>query len=78
MLFRSRGDPHVKNADKKLLVAMVEATDDTYIFSKSIKSLTRNTLEMEGSCMPMDGRHNGRNHMPIFSHHRQIMTTLIL
>ena len=42
-----RGDPHVKNADKKLLVAMVEATDDTYIFSKSIKSLMRNTLEME-------------------------------
>lgn len=26
---------------------MVEATDDTYIFSKSVRSLTRNTLEME-------------------------------
>ena len=42
-----RGDPHLKIADKKLQVAMVEATDDTYIFSKSIQSLMENTLKME-------------------------------
>ena len=42
-----RGDPHFKNANLKLQVAMVEATDDTYIFSKSIQSLTENTLKME-------------------------------
>jgi hypothetical protein len=42
-----RGDPHFKNADIKLQVAMVEATDDTYILSKSIKSLVQSTLKME-------------------------------
>ena len=42
-----RGEPHLIEAEQKLLVAMVEATDDTYIFSKSIKSLVENTLIME-------------------------------
>lgn len=43
------GNPHFtdKDTNKKLMVAMVEATDDTYIFSKSVQSLTKNTLEME-------------------------------
>jgi len=42
-----RGDPHVKDAESKLLVGMVEATDDTYIFSKSLPSLVKHTLAME-------------------------------
>lgn len=42
-----RGEPHLRDAEHKLLVAMVEATDDTYIFSKSIESLVQNTLIME-------------------------------
>jgi len=42
-----RGDPHVKDAEIKLLIGMVEATDDTYIFSKSLTSLISNTLAME-------------------------------
>ena len=42
-----RGEPHLIDARQKLLVAMVEATDDTYIFSKSIESLVKNTLVME-------------------------------
>jgi len=40
-------DPHVRGADTELLVGMVEATDNSYIFSKSLVSLVRNTLEME-------------------------------
>lgn len=42
-----RKDPHSPDARVKIQVAMVEATDDTYIFSKTIESLQRNTLEME-------------------------------
>lgn len=42
-----RNEPHFKSAEEKLLVAMVEATDDTYIFSKSVGSLVENTLKME-------------------------------
>ena len=42
-----RNDPHLKIAESKLLVGMVEATDDTYIFSKSLPSLIRSTLVME-------------------------------
>jgi hypothetical protein len=42
-----RNEPHFKNAEEKLLVAMVEATDDTYIFSRSVDSLIENTLKME-------------------------------
>ena len=42
-----RGDPHTKDADTKLLVGIVEATDDTYIFSRSLASLIVNTLAME-------------------------------
>lgn len=42
-----RNEPHLRDAEQKLLVAMVEATDDTYIFSKSIESLVKNTLIME-------------------------------
>ncbi|KAF8157253.1 hypothetical protein B0H34DRAFT_798547 [Crassisporium funariophilum] len=44
---KKREDPHFDRANLELLVAMVEATDDTYIFSKSIDSLIKNTLEME-------------------------------
>ena len=42
-----KGDPHLKDARNSLLVAMVEATDDSYIFSKSLESLQRNALAME-------------------------------
>jgi hypothetical protein len=42
-----RNEPHFRDAGKKLLVAMVEATDDTYIFSKSVHSLVGSTLKME-------------------------------
>ncbi|KDR65054.1 hypothetical protein GALMADRAFT_82330 [Galerina marginata CBS 339.88] len=42
-----RKDPHTPDARLEIQVTMVEATDDTYIFSKSIDSLRRNTLEME-------------------------------
>jgi hypothetical protein len=43
-----RDEPHLKNAEtENYLVAMVEATDDTYIFSKSIDSLVEKTLKME-------------------------------
>lgn len=40
-------DPHLKDAQLELPVAMVEATDDSYIFSQSIDSLVWNTLTME-------------------------------
>ena len=43
----TRGDPHVRGADAELLVGMVEATNDSYIFSKSLNLLIKNTLEME-------------------------------
>ena len=42
-----RNDPHLKDARLSLRVAMVEATDDSYIFSKSLASLQRNALAME-------------------------------
>ena len=42
-----RGDPHTKDAEAQLLVGMVEATDDTYIFSRSLSSLITKTLAME-------------------------------
>lgn len=42
-----QNDPHIHDAHLRLLVAMVEATDDSYIFSKSIESLRENTLIME-------------------------------
>ena len=41
------GDPHFMDAQLKLPVTMVEATDDSYIFSQSIESLIQNTLAME-------------------------------
>ena len=44
---KKRDRPHLVNAEHELLVAMVEATDDTYIFSKSIESLVSHTLKME-------------------------------
>ncbi|KAF8164064.1 hypothetical protein BJ912DRAFT_1035130 [Pholiota molesta] len=44
---RERKDPHTSDADLHILIAMVEATDDSYIFSKSIESLRNNTLIME-------------------------------
>ena len=40
-------DPHLMDAQLQLQVAMVEATDDSYIFSRSADSLIRNTLAME-------------------------------
>lgn len=42
-----RDDPHRKDAEVKLLVTMIEATDDSYIFSKTLESLVRLTLQME-------------------------------
>jgi len=42
-----RNDPHTEDAASRLLVGMVEATDDSYIFSKSLPSLIKNTLAME-------------------------------
>ncbi len=42
-----RKDPHIRDAHLNLLVAMVEATDDSYIFSKSEESLRRTALIME-------------------------------
>jgi len=43
----SRDDLHLKDARLSLRVAMVEATDDSYIFSRSLVSLQCNTLAME-------------------------------
>ena len=40
-------DPYLKDAEVKLMVGMVEATDGSYIFSKSLVSLISNTLAME-------------------------------
>ncbi|KAJ6615971.1 hypothetical protein B0H10DRAFT_2219845 [Mycena sp. CBHHK59/15] len=42
-----KADPHLPDDRLKLHVAMTEATDDSYIFAKSLPSLRRNTLEME-------------------------------
>jgi len=44
---KKHNHPHLVNAEPELLVAMVEATDDTYIFSKSVESLVKHTLKME-------------------------------
>ena len=44
---RKRNDPHLKDDGDCLTVAMVEATDDSFLFSKSLSSLRRNTLAME-------------------------------
>ncbi|KAJ6628063.1 hypothetical protein B0H10DRAFT_2209740 [Mycena sp. CBHHK59/15] len=42
-----KADLHLPDDRLKLHVAMTEATDDSYIFAKSLPSLRRNTLEME-------------------------------
>ena len=42
-----RKDPHLTGVQLELPVTMVEATDDSYIFSRSIESLVQNTLAME-------------------------------
>ena len=42
-----KGDPHLPDDHLQLTIAMAEATDDSYIFSKSINSLRTMTLEME-------------------------------
>ena len=42
-----RNDPHLKDDGNYLMVAMVEATDDSFLFSRSLPSLRRNTLAME-------------------------------
>ncbi|KAJ7146761.1 hypothetical protein C8R44DRAFT_827281 [Mycena epipterygia] len=42
-----RADPHLPDDRLKLHVAMTEATDNSYLFARSLKSLRRNTLEME-------------------------------
>ena len=42
-----KDDPHLTDAKHSLLIAMVEATDDSYIFSKSLELLRRNALAME-------------------------------
>jgi hypothetical protein len=44
---KERKDPHIVDVKLQILVAMVEATDNSYIFSKSIDSLRKNTLIME-------------------------------
>lgn len=44
---RKRHDPHLKDDGDCLMVAMVEATDDSFLFSKSLLSLRRNMLAME-------------------------------
>ena len=44
---RKRNDPHLKDDGNCLMVAMVEATDDSFLFSKSLSSLRRNMLAME-------------------------------
>ena len=44
---RKRKDPHLKDDGDCLVVAMVEATNDSFLFSKSLSSLRRNTLAME-------------------------------
>ncbi|KJA27645.1 hypothetical protein HYPSUDRAFT_130807 [Hypholoma sublateritium FD-334 SS-4] len=42
-----KGDPHIPDAKTSITLAMVEATDDSFIFSRSLKSLQSNTLAME-------------------------------
>ncbi|KAK6981319.1 hypothetical protein R3P38DRAFT_3234332 [Favolaschia claudopus] len=42
-----KADPHLLDDHLQLLVAMTEATDDSYLFAKTLHSLRRSTLEME-------------------------------
>ena len=42
-----KGDPHLTDANSTLLLSMVEATDDSFIFSGSLDSVVQNTLAME-------------------------------
>jgi hypothetical protein len=42
-----RGDPHFCAAKTTICVPMVEATDDSFLFSRSLKSLQQNVLAME-------------------------------
>jgi len=42
-----KDDPHLTDVKHSQLIAMVEATDDSYIFSKSLESLRCNALAME-------------------------------
>ncbi|KAL6306090.1 hypothetical protein BKA93DRAFT_730012, partial [Sparassis latifolia] len=42
-----RGDPHLPEDHTHLSIVMAEATDDSYIFTKTLKSLRNNTLHME-------------------------------
>jgi hypothetical protein len=44
---KEHNQPYLINTENELLVAMVEATNDTYIFSKSIDLLISHTLKME-------------------------------
>ena len=44
---RKRNDPHLKDDGHHLMIAMVEATDDSFLFSRSLPSLRKNTLAME-------------------------------
>ncbi|KAJ6607833.1 hypothetical protein B0H10DRAFT_1817044 [Mycena sp. CBHHK59/15] len=43
----NKADPHLLNDQLRLHVAMTEATDDSYLFARSLPLLRRNTLEME-------------------------------
>ncbi|KAJ7157539.1 hypothetical protein C8R43DRAFT_883185, partial [Mycena crocata] len=40
-------DPHLPDDHLKIQISMVEATDDSYIFSRTLPSLQRNVLAME-------------------------------
>ncbi|KAF9070994.1 hypothetical protein BDP27DRAFT_1219916, partial [Rhodocollybia butyracea] len=42
-----KGDPHLPHDNITIRAGMTEATDDLYIFSRTLPSLKRNTLEME-------------------------------
>jgi len=42
-----KDDPHLTDAKHSLLIAMVEAMDDSYIFSKALELLQCNMLTME-------------------------------
>ncbi|KAJ7015871.1 hypothetical protein C8F04DRAFT_876197, partial [Mycena alexandri] len=42
-----KADPHLPDDNLRTLVGMVEATDDSHLFSRSLPSLRRNVLAME-------------------------------
>ena len=42
-----QGNPHFTEAKTTICVPMVEATDDSYLFSRSLFSLQKNVLAME-------------------------------